>query len=196
MRLNKQILEQLVVCVDATDYVRIVDRAHEHTPLGMGYGRTRFSSPTDAFKLLYLAQDTGTAIAERIVRDRFQGRQKREILLGEFKRYSVAAIRNPDPLVVLDLRYEGANLLGVSTDAVRARAQRAGRALSQELYDRTSLDGIVYMSRITNRECLAVYDRAVTSKLAADAPALPLVQLASLPADLRSLHVTVITEEE
>ena len=85
----------------------------------------------------------------------------------------------------------GASLLGVSTDAVRARAQRAGRILSQELYDRTVLDGILYMSRITNRECVAVYDRSV-SKLDADAPALDLSRLRSLTADLAALQVTVV----
>jgi len=74
---------------------------------------------------------------------------------------------------------------------VRARAQRAGRILSQELYDRTVLDGIVYMSRITNRECVAVYDRSV-SKLDADAPALDLSRLRSLTADLAALQVTVV----
>jgi hypothetical protein len=112
------------------------------------------------------------------------------LLEEEFDDYSIAAIRNGDPLVLVDLRREGASLLGVSTDAVRARAQVAGRILSQELYDRTVLDGIVYMSRITNRECVAVY-RSV-SKLDADAPALDLSRLRSLTADLAALQVTVV----
>jgi hypothetical protein len=189
--LNAAILRQLVVRLDVKDYVRIVHRAYKDSPLGMGFGKTRFSSPKDAFKLLYLAQDTRTAIAETIIRDRFQSKAKRELLEEEFDDYSIAAIRNGDPLVLVDLRREGASLLGVSTDAVRARAQRAGRKLSQELYDRTVLDGIVYMSRITNHECIAVYDRSV-SKLDADAPALDLSRLRSLTADLAALQVTVV----
>lgn len=196
MRLDSNVLQQLVVRIDVTDYIRIIDRAHRNTPLGMGHSRTRFSSPADAFKVLYLAQDSRTAIAERIVRDRFQGRAKRELLARELERYAVVAVGNADPLVLLDLRREGANLLGVPTDAVRARAQAAGRALSQQLYDRTSLDGIVYMSRITNRECVAVYDRAVAKKLTANAPALPLTRLASLTRDLRALHISVIAETD
>ena len=194
MRLDKAVLQQLVVRIDVTDYVRIIDRAHENTPLGMGYGRTRFSSPNDAFRLLYLAQDSRTAIAERIVRDRFQGKAKRELLASELRSYSIAAMKNADPLALVDLRHEGANLLGVPTDAVRARAQAAGRRLSQELHDRTSLDGIVYMSRITNWECVAVYERAVATKLSADAPALPLIRLASMIADLRALGVTIVAD--
>ncbi|WP_404943692.1 RES family NAD+ phosphorylase [Rhizobium ruizarguesonis] len=43
----------------------------------MGFGKTRFSSPRDKFRLLYLAQDPATAIAETIVRDRFQGKAER-----------------------------------------------------------------------------------------------------------------------
>jgi len=38
----------------------------------MGYGKTRFASPADSFKLLYTAADLATAIAETIVRDRFE----------------------------------------------------------------------------------------------------------------------------
>jgi hypothetical protein len=191
MKLSAVVLRQLVVRVDVTDYVRIVRRGHKDSPLGMGFGQTRFSSPKDAFRLLYLAQDTRTAIAETIIRDRFQDRSKRELLEDEFDNYSIAAIRKADPLNLVDLRFEGASLLGVSTDAVRAKAQRQGRILSQALYDRTALDGVVYMSRITNRECVAVYDRAVV-KLAADAPALDLPRLGSLTADLKSLFITVI----
>jgi RES domain len=191
MSLDKRILQQLVVKADVTDYVRIVRRPHKDTPLGMGFGKTRFSSPKDAFKLLYLAQDTRTAIAETIIRDRYQGKAERELIEEEFDDYSIAAVRNGDPLVLVDLRHEGASLLGVSTDAARARAQQAGRRFSQELYDSTDLDGIAYMSRITNRECVAVYDRAV-SKLDADAPALDLSRLATLTADLAALQIIVI----
>jgi hypothetical protein len=141
--------------------------------------------------LLYLAQDPATAIAETIVRDRFQGKAERLILREEFDRYSIAVIRNPKPLFLLDLRYEGANLLGVSTDAVRARAQASGRRLSQEIYDRTNVDGILYMSRITNKQCVAVYDRA-TASIEADSPAWDLIRLSALGPILNALHLTVI----
>jgi hypothetical protein len=48
----------------------------------MGFGKTRFASPIDAFKLMYLAKELPTSIAEAIVRDRFEGRVVRE-LTGE-----------------------------------------------------------------------------------------------------------------
>lgn len=190
--LDKAILQRLAVREDVTDYVRVIGRQHADTPLGMGFGRTRFSSPRDRFRLLYLAQDPATAVAETIIRDRFERQAARELLQEEFDRYSIATIRNREPLLLLDLRHEGASLLGLSTDAVRAKAQIAGRRFSQQLYDRTNFDGIVYMSRITNKQCVAVYDRAVTPKLEADRPAPDLPQLAALQMILQTLHITVI----
>ena len=143
----------------------------------MGFG---LSSPKDGFKLLYLAQDTRTAIAETIIRDRFQSKAKRELPEEEFDDYSIAAIRNGDPLVLVDLRREEASLR--IDRCGRARAQRAGRKLSQELYDRTVPRRHRLHVAHHKRECVAVYDRSV-SKLDADAPALDLSRLRSLTAD-------------
>jgi hypothetical protein len=47
------------------------------------------------------------------------------------------------------------------------------------------------MSRITNRECVAVYDRAVASKLETASPALDLPRLAGLGAILDALHIAI-----
>lgn len=192
MTLDQQILQKLIVRVRVDDYVRILPREHASAPLGMGFGKTRFSSPRDKFKVLYLAQDVKTALAETIIRDRFEGKSERLLLHEEFDRYSIASVRNSRPLLLLDLRYEGASLLGVSTDAVRAKAQTAGRRFSQKLYDHTNLDGIVYMSRITNKQCLAVYDRAVETSLNAESSAANLPELACLPSVIEELHITII----
>ena len=196
MTLDKAVLQKLAVRINVDAYVRIVARHHAATPLGMGFGKTRFSSPRDKFKLLYLAQDPATAVAEAIIRDRFEKKAERILLQEEFDAYSIAEIETEKPLFVLDLRYEGASLLGVSTDAVRAKAQTAGRRLSQQIYDRTRFDGIVYMSRITNRQCVAIYDRAVETTLRADAPALDLPRLGLLPSILARLHVTIIAKPQ
>ncbi len=192
MTLDPAILARLSVRIEVTNYVRIISRVHASTPLGMGPGRSRFSSPRNKFQLLYLAHDPSTAVAETIVRDRFENKAERLLLEEELDRYSIVAVRNPSPLFLLDLRNEGASLLGVSTDAVRAKAQAAGRRLSQSLYDQTAFDGIVYMSRITNMQCVAVYDRAITSGLEVDSPVLDLPRLAALPVILESLRVTVV----
>lgn len=192
MTLDGALLQRFAVRLHVESYVRIVLRRHAATPLGMGLGKSRFSSPKNRFRLLYLAQDPTTAVAETIVRDRFEGGSERLLLAEEFDVYAIVRIRNPVPLFLLDLRHEGASLLGVSTDAVRAKAQAAGRRLSQEIYDRTAFDGIVYMSRITNRPCVAVYDRAVDARLEAEAPAVDLLRLSSLPTIVKALHLTVV----
>ena len=192
MTLDKAILRELTVRIDVTGYLRIMGVAHRATPTGMGYGKTRFASPANAFKLLYVAQDLPTALAEAVVRDRFQGRQKRELLEEDVDESVIASMIARDPLKLLDLRTGGASRLGVPTNAVRGRAQESGRRFSQQLYDSSDIDGIVYMSRITNAECVAIYDRAVGSSLESICPVVDLVRLADLEPALRSLNVALI----
>ncbi len=103
-------------------------------------------------------------------RDRYESNADRFLHVEELDRYSIAVVRNPRPLLLIDLRYEGANLLGVSTDAVRAKAQAAGRRLSQE-----------------------VYDRAVESS-PEEAPALNLSRLSGLADILDKLFITVLAQ--
>lgn len=195
MTLDRAILRELTVRLELRGYLRIMPEAHRAMPLGMGYGKSRFSSLTDRFTILYAARDLPTALAERIIRDRFQGRQRRTVAPEEIENYVVAAISTLAPLRFVDLRTSGASRLGIPTDAVRGRAQAAGRRFSQELYDSTDFDGIVYMSRITNAECVAVYDRAVTAKLDRSCQIEKLIQHTNLISALRSLNVTIIGDE-
>jgi hypothetical protein len=183
------ILRELAVTIDATGYLRIMEARHRATPTGMGYGETRFASPTGSFTVLYAAQDLATALAEKIIRDRFQGRKKRVLLQADIDEQVVASLVVRAPLKLLDLRTSGANRLGVPTDAVRGRAQQAGRKFSQQVYDTTDFDGIIYMSRLTNAECLAVYDRAVSTKLDPASPILEVSELVDLIPVLTSLSV-------
>src|SRR3546814_16007798 len=99
----------------------------------------------------------------------------------------VASMTAKAPLKLLDLRTSGASRLGVPTDAVRGRAQQSGRRFSQRLYDTTDFDGIVYMSRITNAECVAVYDRSIDACLDLACPVVELQRIDSLVSELRSL---------
>ncbi|QCI78797.1 RES domain-containing protein [Hankyongella ginsenosidimutans] len=192
MTLDKAILRELAVSIDVTGYLRIIDAGHRLTPVGMGFGKTRFSSPANAFKLLYVAQDLPTALAEAIIRDRFQAKQKRQLLQEDVEQSVIASMVARDPFKLLDLRTSGASQLGIPTDAARGRAQQAGRRFSQHLYDETDFDGIVYMSRITNAECVAIYDRAVGLGLDPTCPAVDLVRLADLEPALRSLNVSLV----
>jgi hypothetical protein len=183
------ILRELAVRIDVTGYLRIMEARHRATPIGMGYGKTRFSSPTDRFTVLYAAQDLPTALAEKVIRDRFQGRKNRILLKADIEELVVSSMITRAPLKFLDLRTSGANRLGIPTDAVRGRAQQAGRKFSQKLYDTTDFDGVVYMSRITNAECVAIYDRAVEIKLDPACPVQDVSRLADLTPALTSLSV-------
>lgn len=71
MKLDPRVIADLTVAFRPVDYVRVLASRHALTPLGMGYGETRFSSPARAFQLLYIARDLATGIAETIIRDRF-----------------------------------------------------------------------------------------------------------------------------
>lgn len=171
-------------------YLRVMPAAHAATPLGMGFGHTRFSSPDHSFRLVYIARDLATAIAETIVRDRFEGATERLLDDGEIEEWAVAGVTAPSPLLVLDLRTTGLLRLGVSTDAARAKAHREGQQLSTAVYGAFAVDGLLYSSRLTSAECLAVYDRAVDVKLVSG-PAVNLVRHPDLVPALTSIGVTI-----
>lgn len=191
MDLDPNVVASLVAAYQPAAYLRVTPIAHRATPLGMGFGKTRFASPTDSFKLLYIAEDLATSVAEAVIRDRFEGAIARELTAGELADWGVAEVSAQVPLRLLDMRTEGCFLLGVSTDITGAKAQDEARQFSQAVFDQTDLDGILYLSRLTRRTCVAVYDRAVASKLDAG-PVHELETLAALVPSLSALRVVLI----
>lgn len=168
MPLDAGVLSSLTRRFQPSAYVRCTPWSHRGTPLGMGFGRTRFASPTDAFKPLYVAADLATVMAEAIVRDRFEGAASRDLDITDIQAWGACEVgAAATPLRVLDLRTDGCFRLGVSTDIVGAKAQDEARSFSQALYDDTDLDGILYQSRLRRRKCVAIYDRAVPTLLTA-----------------------------
>lgn len=190
MKLDPKVVAELAVPFRPTAYLRVMPKVHAATPLGMGFGQTRFSAPDNSFKVLYIARDVATAIAETIIRDRFEGRAKRILDLTEVDDWAFSEVSTTAPLTVLDLRTTGLLRLGVSTNAARAKNHATGRRLSKALHDRFAIDGILYASRLTSAECVVVYDRAVTARLAAT-PAESLVRNPHLIDALGSLNVTI-----
>ena len=191
MDLGPDVVASLVVAYQPTAYLRVTPIAHRTTPLGMGFGKTRFASPTNAFKLLYIAEDLATSLAEAVIRDRFEGAITRELTAGELAGWGAVEVSAHVPLRLLDMRTEGCFLLGVSTDITGAKAQDEARQFSQSVFDQTDLDGILYLSRLTRRTCVAVYDRAVAAKLNAG-PVHELETLAALVPALGALRVVLI----
>lgn len=190
MILDPQVLADLAVAITPKAYVRITPMGHAATPLGAGFGVTRFASPTKAFKVIYVAQDLTTAIAETLVRDRFQGRALRKLLDVEAALWGMTEVNAGAPLILIDLRTTGLVRLGVSTEAARGKAQGQGRKLSQAIYDQTDAQGLIYNSRLTGGACICIYDRALAGLVAT--PVIEVTLLAGFVDALRELNVTLI----
>jgi hypothetical protein len=190
VKLDPNVVKELVLRFEPTAYLRVMAQAHAATPLGMGFGQSRFSAPGKSFRLIYIAYDLATAIAETIIRDRFEAATDRVLDRTEIEEWAVAEVSAIEPLTVVDLRTTGLLKLGVSTDAARAKDQAVGRRLSKEIYDRFEVDGVLYASRLTSAPCLAVYDRAVNTKLRSS-PATNLLRHGALVHALKSISVSV-----
>jgi RES domain-containing protein len=191
VRLDPAILADLAVAFVPRGYVRVTPMAHAATPLGAGYGVTRFASPTRAFKVIYLGQDLTTSVAETIVRDRFQGKAQRRLMVSEVDLWGVTEVSATAALVLIDLRTTALVQLGVSTEAARGKAQGQGRKLSQAVYEQTDADGLLYHSRLTGRTCVCVYERALPGPLVAS-PVIEVARLAGFVDALRALNVGLI----
>jgi len=192
VRLDPAVIARLTVARQPRRFLRVTPLVHRVTPLGLGFGETRFASPSLAFKVLYLGQNLVTAIAETVIRDRFVGRAIRRLTVDEVESWGVVDVGARENRTLLDLRTTGLVQLGVATDAVRSRSHRAGRAFSESLYEQAPhTDGILYPSRLTNGLCIAVYDRGAAKLTAGRVE--PLVTIAALVPVLRQLNVTVIS---
>jgi len=189
--LDRGVLADLAVAITPRAYVRVTPMAHAATPLGAGFGVTRFASPTKAFKVIYLGQDLTTGVAETLVRDRFQGKMRRKLLDVEAALWGATEVNADAPLTLIDLRTTGLVRLGVSTEAARGKAQGQGRKLSQAIHDQTNAQGLIYISRLTGRTCICVYDRALPGGLVAT-PVVELTLLAGFVDALRELNVTLL----
>ncbi len=190
MILDPNVLADLAVAITPKAYVRVTPMAHAATPLGAAFGVTRFASPTKAFKVIYIAQYLTTAIAETLVRDRFQGRAQRKLLDVEAALWGMTEVSAGAPLTLIDLRTTGLVRLGVSTEAARGKAQGQGRKLSQAIHDQTDAQGLIYNSRLTSGACICIYDRALPGLVAT--PVVEVTRLAGFVDALRELNVTLI----
>ena len=170
--------------------MRVLPSRNVATPIGAGFGSSRFSSPSNAFKVLYAADNFATAFAEAVVRDRFEGKSRRFLYRPHLDQLCVAAVGSNRELVMLDLRGAAAYELGFDTDASRARDHTSGQALSEAVHAKMpDIDAILFDSRLTSGACVAIYERALPSLSAK--PSIALMQSALLPAELTRLGVTV-----
>jgi hypothetical protein len=154
-------------------WVRMMKAAYATTPLGTGSGSSRFSSPSGSFQVLYMGQSVGTALAETVIRDRFESLlpDARTLPRAELARWVMTEINATRELRLVDLRHDGPLRLGLDTDAVGAKAHTSGQVFSQEIHDAfPRIDGLLYLSRLNRGQCIALYDRSITSTLTASPP--------------------------
>ncbi len=193
MKLDPVVIGRLRREVTPRAYLRVTPLKFADTPLGLGYGQTRFASPTRSFRVLYLGRNLTTAVAETLVRDRFVGRRRRLFSLDDIQECGVTQVSASLPLAILDLTGSGLLQLGVATDAVRGKAHGHGRRFSEGLHAQApDIDGVLYPSRLTNQACIAVYERAV-GKLRSS-PLESLVDQPTLVPALRALNITVLAK--
>lgn len=194
MALDPTVIRKQTRRLTASNWLRIIKNQHSKSPLGTGPGSSRFSSPSNIYTVLYGAKTLRAAIAEAILRDRFSDDNQvpRELDISEVLMYSISELSTRATLNLLDLRKGGAFRLGVKTDAIGARNHQEGQAFAERLHDDfPKIDGILYPSRMTGCDCVAVFDRAIEGKLAAT-PAVDLAKVSALRAALNALAVTPI----
>lgn len=190
MKLVASKLRDRVIAARLSDWPRILPTKHRATPAGAGFGSSRYSSPTDSFRVLYAADNFPTAFAEALVRDRFEGKSRRYLYRPHLEQVCLTAISSSRNLMLLDLRGAAAYELGVDTDASRARDHAVGQSFSQAVHDQMAdVDAILFDSRLTSGACVAIYDRAF-SALSATVP-IGLLQTALLTAEITRLGITL-----
>ncbi len=166
------------------DCYRIVPARHMANPLGAVPADSRFCSRNAGYTVLYASPAFATAFIETVVRDRFARRRERQVALREITARAWVRIstRPETELTLLDLRGDGCARIGAPTDTVRARNHAAGRAFAKSIHAaHRDIDGLVYVSRLTEEEVYAVFDRgmarleATGTGMLADQPDLPVV---------------------
>lgn len=146
-------------------------RPHARGPVEPSRRRSRFSDPAAVatpdsarYGLLYLGGTFNACFAETLVRENFDGTlTNRFITRDDIAKYRAAVIEITAPLHLVDFRGVALTAAAVPTDVARAADHTAGRTWSAAVHEHPDhVDGILYHSRFTNDENIAVYDRAVS----------------------------------
>ena len=124
-----------------------------------------------------------------MIRDRFVGKERRYLYRPYLDSLLATEISTSASLMLVDLTGAAAYDMGIDTDAKGSRSHHAGQAFAEALHKRTSADGILFSSRLTDAPCVAIFDRAL-SRLIATAP-VDLVRVGALAEELVRLEVTV-----
>lgn len=166
-------------------------------PLGIGKTPSRFSDPRrriaeNRFGVLYLGESVKVCFLEAVLRDQRNGAigdlpmEETELHARHYAEIEVAT-----PLRMVDLRDDGAIVMGVPTDVAKASNQRLAREWSVAFHEHSKKpDGIIYPSRLNGHTNLAVFDRAI-GKLQT-VRRMKLIAAPGLAAVLNELKVSIV----
>jgi hypothetical protein len=191
MIVNRALLATQTKLFEFSSYVRIIRSTYKSTPLGCAVGNSRFGGTGKSFAVLYAARDLATAIAETMVRDRFEGLDDRRLFAAELADWMAVQIDTISPLRLVDLRKGGCLKLGISTDIAGAKSFDEAQQFSDAVYRDTTIDGMLYASRLTTDSCAAIFNRAIRRHLKMSGIA-PLIRL-EVGKALKKLNVKLIS---
>lgn len=137
-------------------------------PLGYGKSKSRFSDPRrrkpeSRFGVLYVGESLAVCFLEAVLRDRKDGvAGEIELEERELEERLYVDVEVSAPLRLVDLRGNNAVAMGVPSDVVKGVRHRSGRTWSVAFHEHPStVDGIIYPSRLNGQVNLAIYGRAV-----------------------------------
>jgi hypothetical protein len=165
MGIDEGLLASQTKAFEFKDYVRIIPSVYAATPLGCAPSNSRFGGTDQSFAVLYAARDLATALAETVIRDRFEGMADRRLFVEDLADRVAVQLNANAPLRLVDLRKGGCLKLGVSTEITGAKLFLEAQQFAQSVYQHATIDGILYASRLTGENCVAVFDRAISSHL-------------------------------
>jgi hypothetical protein len=136
--------------------------------LGFGNAPSRFSDPRrrivgNRFGVLYLGETLKVCFLEAVLRDQRNG-VIGDLPMAETELYArhYAQIEVTTRLTLVDLRDDGAIIMGVPSDVAKATSQTLARCWSLAFHEHGAKpDGIIYPSRLNGHTNVAVFDRAI-----------------------------------
>ena len=145
---------------------RIISKNYQHDPIGMGRGKSRFSSPNGEYKILYAAAKLKTAIRETLIRDKFDNKKTRQMPRFKILEYACTTLRTTQNLNVLDLTGGSTTNVGIPSVVRHSKYYTRSRRFALEVYNEMPLvNGFCYLSRLDDNMCFAIFDRAVYHKI-------------------------------
>ena len=107
-----------------------------------------------------------TAVRESIVRDHYDDRTDRFVPDRVLKGLACTRIESLTDLFLVNLTDGNASNFGIPSRLRHEKEYNLSQALSIEVYQELpAVDGIYYKSRLDDKPCFVIFDRAVKTKL-------------------------------